>query len=343
MRRKSRRNWSVIFVGTLTALAIAGCMADKKKTETAAKPEWVLTYAENQTENYPTTQGAYKFAELVKEESGGRIEILVYAEAELGDEQSVIKQLQFGGIDLVRASLSSVSEFVPQLNVLQMPYLYRDSSHMWQVLDGELGDSFMQSMEGSGLTGLSWYDAGERNFYTKSRPITCLEDVRGMTIRVQESRLMEAMVEAMGANAVQMTYDKVYSGLETGVIDGAENNWPSYESMGHYEVAPYYTIDEHTRVPEMQLISTRTWEKLDPSDQELILRCAKESARYQRRLWEERCRASERRVREAGCTVIELSQEEKARFHDAVLPVYEKFCADYMDVIEAIIAVGKEE
>lgn len=342
---KKRRHmvWlSYAAAASAAAGLLMACAAGSRTVEEVQIPELVLSYAENQPENYPTTQGAYKFADLVKERTGGRIEILVYAGAELGDEQAVVEQLQFGGIDFVRASLSSLAEFVPRMNVLQMPYLYRDSDHMWQVLDGEIGDSFMQSLDGSGLKGLSWYDAGARNFYTTTRPITCLEDVRGMTIRVQESRLMEAVVEAMGGSAVQMTYDKVYSELETGTIDGAENNWPSYESMGHYEVARFYTLDEHTRVPEMQLISSRTWEKLSPKDQEIILQCAKESAVYERRLWEERCRASEKRVRAAGCTVIELSGEEKARFQEAVLPVYEKFCADDMDTIEAIIAVGKE-
>ncbi len=321
---------------------LSACGADNRMAGHGQVPEFVLTYAENQPKDYPTTQGAYKFAELVKERTGGRIEILVYADGELGDEQAVVEQLQFGGIDCVRASLSHLSEIVPELNVLQMPYLYRDSEHMWQVLEGEIGDKFIRSLEGSGLTGLSWYDAGARNFYTTTRPITCLEDMQGMTIRVQESRLMEAVVEAMGADAVRLTYEKVYAALETGTIDGAENNWPSYESVGHYEVAKFYTVDEHTRVPEMQLISQRTWNKLKPEDRKILLECAQESAVYERRLWEERSRASEEKVRAAGCTVIELSPEEKERFREAVTPVYEKFCADDMDMIEAIVAVGKD-
>lgn len=329
------------FVTLGVVMAACGNMYGKDGKEAA--PELVLTYAENQAEDYPTTKGAYKFAELVKERTGGRIEILVYAGGELGDEQAVVEQLKYGGIDFVRASLSSLSEFVPKLNVLQMPYLYKNSEHMWKVLEGKIGDEFMEILDGSGLTGLSWYDAGARNFYWTQKPVQRLEDIKGMKIRVQESEMMAAMVETLGGTAVPMTYDKVYSALETGEIDGAENNWPSYESVRHYEVAPYYTVDEHTRVPEMQLMSQYTWEKLSPEDQEIILECARESALYERKLWTQRSEASQRRVRGAGCVVIELSDEEKGRFQAAMMPVYQRFCADYMDVIERIVKVGEEQ
>ena len=340
MKGMKRRNavWTGLLVGVLAG-GLGGC-GGRETTEPV--PEYVFTYAENQAEDYPTTLGAYRFAELVKERTGGRIEILVKANGELGDEQAVVEQLQYGGIDFVRASLSSLSEFVPEVNVLQMPYLYKNSEHMWKVLDGEIGEEFMEIFEGSGLTGLSWYDAGARNFYCTKKPIRKLEDVAKMRIRVQESEMMGAMVEALGGTAVPMTYDKVYSALETGEIDGAENNWPSYESVRHYEVAPFYTVDEHTRVPEMQLISQHTWEKLSPEDQAVIRECARESAIFQRKLWIQRSEASQKRVRKAGCTVVELSEEEKQRFRQAMVPVYKTYCAEYMDVIERIEAAGEE-
>ena len=145
-------------------------------------PEFVLTYAENQAEDYPTTQGAYRFAELVKQRTGGKVEILINAEGILGDERTVIEQLQFGGVDFARVSLSPLSEFVPELNVLQLPYLYTGAEHMWKVLEGEIGDSFLGSFEGSSLVALSWYDAGARNFYNSVRPIEKLEDMKGLTI-----------------------------------------------------------------------------------------------------------------------------------------------------------------
>lgn len=305
-------------------------------------PEYVFTYAENQPEGYPTTLGGNEFARLVKERTNGRIKIIVLADGELGDEQAVVKQLTFGGIDFTRASLSSLAEAIPKLNVLQMPYLYKNSEHMWKVLDGEIGDFFMNELDGSGLIALSWYDAGARNFYTLGKPITCLEDMKGIKIRVQESELMANMVEALGATAVPMVYAEVYSALEKGTIDGAENNWPSYESMGHNKVAPYYTVDEHTRVPELQLCSQATWEKLSEEDREIIKQCARESALYERRLWEAREKESEQAVIKEGVEVTVLSEEEKERFREAVLDVYSKYCAEDMDIVERIIKEAED-
>lgn len=305
-------------------------------------PEYVFTYAENQAEYYPTTQGAYRFATLVEERTGGRIKIIVRAGAELGDEQTTLEQLQFGGIDFARVSLSSLGEIMPELNVLQMPYIYTSREHMWKVLDGEIGDRFMQFFETEQMEPLSWYDAGARNIYTSNVPIRRLEDMKGLRIRVQQSKLMEDVIEAFGATPVPTVFEDVYSLMQKGEIDGAENNWASYESENHYEVARYYTLDEHTRVPEMQLASQITWDKLSQEDQEIIRECAEESARYQRELWTKREKTSEKRVLAAGCERIELTPAEKEKFRRAVEPVYEKYCADSMELVEAIRAAAEE-
>lgn len=332
------------FAFLLIISALTSC-TNKESSESKANinmaPEFVFTYAENQAKDYPTTQGAYKFAELVKEKTNGRIEIMVVEDGESGDEKSVIEQLQFGGIDFARVSLSPLSELVPKLNVLQMPYLYTGAEHMWKVLDGDIGDEFMASFDGSNMVALSWYDAGARNFYNSKRPVTSLEDIKGLKIRVQESELMISMIEALGAKPVPMAYSEVYSSLQTGAIDGAENNLPSYESTKHYEAAKYYTIDEHSRVPELQLAAKAVWDKLSSKDQAVIKQCAKESALYERELWAEREKLSEERVKAVGSEIIKLSAEEKAEFQKAVSPVYEKFCAEFMDIVDAIIAAGK--
>lgn len=332
------------FAFLLIISALTSC-TNKESSESKANanmaPEFVFTYAENQAKDYPTTQGAYKFAELVKEKTNGRIEIMVVEDGESGDEKSVIEQLQFGGIDFARVSLSPLSELVPKLNVLQMPYLYTGAEHMWKVLDGDIGDEFMASFDGSNMVALSWYDAGARNFYNSKRPVTSLGDIKGLKIRVQESELMISMIEALGAKPVPMAYSEVYSALQTGAIDGAENNLPSYESTKHYEAAKYYTIDEHSRVPELQLAAKAVWDKLSSKDQAVIKKCAKESALYERELWAEREKLSEERVKAVGSEIIKLSAEEKAEFQKAVSPVYEKFCAEFMDIVDAIIAAGK--
>lgn len=327
-------------MGTLMLLLLTGCTTVGEAE--AQMPEYVFTYAENQAEDYPTTQGAYRFAEMVKEKTNGKIEILVHCNGVLGDEKTVIEQMQFGGVDFARVSLSPLAEYVPKLNVLQMPYLYTDSDHMWDVLEGEIGTDFMNSFGESKLVALSWYDAGARNFYNSIKPIEKLEDIRGMNVRVQESGLMMDTMKALGANPKPMAYDEVYSALQTGTIDCAENNWPSYESIRHYEVARYYTIDEHTRVPEMQLISKSTWNQLTPEYQEIIKECAQESAKYERTLWKKREKTSEAKVIKEGCILTELLPGEKERFREAVMPMYERYCAEYMDIIQAIIETGEK-
>ncbi len=334
-----KKRW--IMIAGIALVLVAGVIW-RYRSQHQKEPEFVLSYAENQTKDYPTTLGAQKFADLVEERSGGRIQILVLAEGELGAESDVIAQMQYGGVDFARVSLSQLAEYIPQLNVLQMPYLYEDSAHMWRVLDGTIGDDFLDIVSQNELIGLSWYDAGARNFYNSKKPITCLEDMQGMRIRVQESEVMADMIEALGASAIPIPYADVYSALEQGTVDGAENNWPSYETMNHYEVAKYYTIDEHNRVPEMQICSKHTWSKLSEEDQQMILDCAKESALYERKLWKERESESEAKAIEQGVEVVELSAEEKKRFQEAVTGIYEKYCADQMDIIEKIIEENKE-
>lgn len=295
-----------------------------------------LRYAENQPEDYPTTKGAYEFARIVDEKTNGRIKVEVYYGGQLGDEKSVIEQVQFGAIDFTRVSISPLAEFSKALNVLQLPYLYRNSDQMWKVLDGKIGDDFLAGLDAAGIIGLSWFDAGARNFYVRTGPINTLEDLKGLKIRVQESQQMMDMVEALGANPTPMAYGEVYSSLQTGVIDGAENNWPSYESTSHYEVAKYFVLDEHTRVPEVQMISKKTWEKLSNADKEIIKEAAAESAKLERQLWLEREAASEAKVKEGGATITELSPEEKGKFQAAMSPLYTKYGEGFEDIIKAI-------
>ncbi len=331
---------AALSVLTLSAMVFTGCGDQKAATGSGGSggsgDKVVLRYAENQVKDYPTTQAALKFAELVKEKTNGRITVEVYDSGQLGDEKSVIEQIQFGGIDMARVSLSPLSEFAKQLNVLQLPYLYRDSEHMWKVLEGPIGDKLLGSVQDAGLVGLSWYDAGARNFYNSRREIKSLKDMQGLKIRVQESSMMMDMVKALGASPTPMAYGEVYSALQTNVIDGAENNWPSYESTSHYEVAKYFVLDEHNRVPEPQIISKQTWDKLSADDQKIIRECALESAKYERQLWAEREKSSEKKVREGGAVITQLSAEARQAFVDAVQPLYQKYGADYQDLIQQI-------
>lgn len=333
MKIKTKRYLFVLFL-LLIAVAVFFLVKPSEKV-----PEYVFSYAENQDVDYPTTLGGQYFADLVEEKTDGRIKILIQHSGERGNESQVISQLKYGGVDFARLSISELTNEIKALNVLQLPYLYENSEHMWKILDGEIGDYFLEVVNEYDMVGLSWYDAGARNFYTKDRPIQKLEDFKGLKIRVQESNMMASMVEYLGGEPVKKPYSEVYSLLEKSEADGAENNWPSYESMQHYEVAGYYTLDEHVRIPELQICSKHTWDKLSLEDRQIILECAKESSLYQRELWKEQETKSRELAVSAGAKVLHLSTAEKKKFRKAVEPLYERYCEDYMDMIHEILDV----
>lgn len=305
-------------------------------------PEYVFSYAENQDADYPTALGAQYFAELVEERTGGRIRILVQSGGVRGEESEVVDQLRYGGVDFARVSLTELTADLEELYVLQMPYLYRDSAHMWEVLDGEIGNTFLKAVDQLQLIGLSWYDAGARNFYTADGEIRKPEDLAGKRIRVQDSALMADMVKCLGAEPVQEDFSEVYSLLERGMVQGAENNWPSYEQRQHFEVAGYYTLDEHMRIPEIQLCSSHTWEKLSKEDQKIISECARKSAVYQRALWQEQEKKSEELALKFGVQVIRLSEEEKEEFRLATEPLYQIYCQNQEELINRIRKTGSK-
>lgn len=324
-----KRFWKMAVL--LLILLLTGCAA----AESRVVPEFVLTYADNQPADYPTTKGAERFAQLVEERTGGKVVIQVKSGGEYGTEQEVWQQLAIGGVDFARLSLSVLTDDLPKLNVLMLPYLYRDADHMWRVLDGPIGEEFLQTVGERGMVGLSWYDAGARSFYSTS-PIRSLEDLKGKTVRVQNSKIVLDMMKLLGAEPVTFAYSDVYAAFETGQIDAAENNWPAYQSMDHYKVARYYTVDEHNRVPEIQLASGRTWKELPLEYQNILRECAKESAQYERTLWVEEETSARKTVLAAGCQEITLSEEELERFRALVQPLYRQYCGPYLELVKKI-------
>lgn len=333
-----KRMYLFLFAAAFVLIGVVFFLNRQKDTV----PEYVFSYAENQTNYYPTTMGGMYFAQLVEERTEGRIRILVKAEGALGSEAEVIRQMRYGGIDFARISLAQVADHIPEMKALQFPYIYEDAAHMWRVLDGEIGERFLGYPEKYDLIGLSWYDAGARNIYTSAEPIRTLEDMKGMRIRVQESDMMSEMLTALGAEPVQIPYDKVYAALERRQVDGAENNWSSYEAMQHYEVARYYTVDEHIRIPEMQVCAKHTWEQLSKEDQEIITECAKESALYERELWTEYERDARQTALQNKVEEIVLSAEEKKKFQAAMESLYERYDAEYGEDIAEIRALGAQ-
>lgn len=326
----------IILLVLLTAgFSWAAGTAEEKES---SKPI-VLRLAETHGADYPTTKGDYEFARLVEERTDGRIKIEVYPGSQLGEERAVIEQVQFGAIDFTRVSISPLAAFAPDFNALQMPYLYRSADHMWQVLNSPIGDEFLESLEPSGFVGLCWYDSGARSFYNSVRPIKTIKDLAGLKIRVQESALMVGLVEALGAVATPMPFGEVYSAIQTGVIDGAENNWPSYYSTSHYEVAQYYTLDEHTRVPEITIASKITMDKLSKEDQEIIKKAAKDSMDFQIKAWAAYEKVAEDAVKANGNEIYRLP--DNSEFQAAMQPLYDALSPELKKVVAKIRAVGR--
>lgn len=313
-----------------------------------------LKLSEVHAEGYPTTLADQEFARLVEERTEGRIKIEVYSGGTLyGEETGAIEALQLGDIAFSRVSASPVSSYVPAMNAIQMPYLYKNADHMWAVLDGEIGQNMLAQIEasGSGLVGLCWYDAGARSYYT-TKPVTCVADMKGLKIRMQNNAMMVDMTNVLGGTGVTgIGPNEVYSAIKQGTIDGAENNWPTYQNMGDYEAAPYYVLDEHTRVPEVLLASAAVLSELDPADVEIIKNAAKDTQAYEKQKWAEKEATAEEIVRAAGCTITELGAEAYAEFQQAMtapsdvlggMSLYEKYGSAFKDVIDAITEVGSD-
>ncbi|MCF4099346.1 TRAP transporter substrate-binding protein [Maritalea mediterranea] len=305
----------------------------------ASACEITLKSSDTHPEGYPTVAAVQHMGELLKERSDGRICVDVFHSAQLGEEKDTIEQTQLGVIDLNRVSLGPFNNIIEETKVFSLPYIFRGTDHMHKVVDGEIGDAILGEFSNHGLVGLAYYDGGSRSFYNSKKPITSIEDIEGLKFRVMQSDVFVDMVSALGGNATPLPYGEVYSSIQTGVIDGAENNWPSFESSGHYEVAGHYTLDQHLIVPEVLVMSKKSWDSLSAEDQNLIREAAKDSVPVMRELWEAREKASEAKVREAGVQIVE--DIDKTPFIEAMDPVYEKHVTSdkLKDLVQQIRAV----
>jgi tripartite ATP-independent transporter DctP family solute receptor len=303
---------------TLAALLATAALS----TAAFAECEVTLKSSDTHPDGYPTVAAVQKMGEMLKERSGGRICVDVFHSAQLGEEKDTIEQTKFGVIDLNRVSMGPFNNEIEETKVVSLPFIFRSVDHMHKVMDGDIGAEIAAAFEPHGFIALAFYDGGSRSFYNSKKPIKSIEDLAGMKVRVMQSDVFVDMMTALGANATPMPYGEVYSGIQTGVIDGAENNWPSFESSGHYEVAGYYTLNEHLIVPEVLVMSKVSWDKLSPEDQELLRAAARESMPINRELWAAREKESEDKVRAAGVEIID--DIDKTPFIEAMVPVYEK-------------------
>jgi tripartite ATP-independent transporter DctP family solute receptor len=288
--------------------------------------------------DYPVSLAMDDFGKLLSERTDGRLTAKTFHSAQLGEQDDAIEQIQFGGIDFAVFNLVPLNNIVPQTQATTLPYAFKSVDHMHRVMDGPVGAEIAAAMTSANMVGLAWYDSGARSFYA-NKPLNSIADLKGMKIRVQNSDVNVAMVEALGANATPIPYGEVYTSIQSGVVDGAENNWPSYESSGHYEAAKHYILDQHTIVPEVFAVNKSTWDGLSADDQEIVRQAAIDSATLQRKLWAEREAKSEKFVRDAGNTIVEL--EDKSAFINAMKPVYDQFASEpaVRDILDKIQAV----
>jgi tripartite ATP-independent transporter DctP family solute receptor len=278
--------------------------------------------ADTQAEDYPTVQALHFMGSMITERSGGRDQIRVFHSRQLGEEKETIEQTRAGAIDLNRTNGALIGNFVPAMNVLAMPFLFRSIEHLQKVLDGPIGNEILNSFEPYGFVGLAFYDSGARSIYNSVRPIRTLADIKGLRLRVQQSALMSDMVRALGAEPVELPYGQVITGLATKLIDGAENNWPSFVTTDHYKFAGYYTLTEHTMSPEVLVMSKKAWESLSAEDRKLFRDAALQSNLFMRKRWKDLEQSSRQRAEAARVTIV--ADFDRKPFEAAMAGIYEK-------------------
>lgn len=292
-------------------------------------------------DGYPNTVAMDKFAELLAEKTGGEITLQMFHGGTLGSQPDAVEQVRLGGLEIGNFNLGPIGPIAPAANVVSLPFVFKDVAHMFRVLDSDAGAAIAAGMAEKGLQPLAWYDAGARSFYNGEKAINTPADVTGMKVRVMNNDLFTGMIAELGGNPSPMAFAEVYQALKTGVVDGAENNWPSYESTGHFEVAGYYSLSQHLIIPECICINAGTFNALSDEMKTAVLAAAQESALIQRDLWAEREAASRKAVEAAGVVVNEVA--DKSPFQAAMAPVYEAYFETNPDLRELVELIQATE
>ena len=309
-----QRLWSKTALLVLIGILLAGCAGQTDVT--------VIKLGHGLDAAHSVHQAMVFMGERLEERSGGTMRIDVYPSQQLGTERELLELLQIGSVGMTKVSSAALEGFVPQFKVFGLPYLFRDDAHRFQVWEGEIGREILHSGQRFGLQGVTYYDAGYRSFYTKQRPVQSPADLRGQKIRVQESPVAMQMVQSLGGSPTPIAWGELYTALQQGIVDGAENNPPSFYLSRHYEVCKFYSLDQHTAVPDVVLVSMVVWNDLTPQQKQWLQEAADESAIYQRELWTESVEEALAAVREAG---VEISHPDKAAFREVVQVLYESY------------------
>ena len=276
-------------------------------------------------ESHPVHQGMEVFAQEVMELSGGKLTVKIFPDGQLGTEREVLELLQIGSIAMTKVSAATMANFAPEYKVLGVPYLFRDKAHLFDILEGDVGADILEAGSDYLLRGLCFYDAGSRSFYTKDKPIMTPDDLQGLKIRVMNHQMSVDMVNEMGGSATPMAYGELYTALQQGVVDGAENNPPSFVTSGHYEVCKHYTLDEHSSIPDVLVIGTKFWKTLSPQEQSWMKNAATISVKAQKEFWRENVEECMVKIKAAN---VEVYKPDKSLFANNTKEVLQKFCKD---------------
>ena len=286
---------------------------------------------------YPTVEAVVRMGKKLETATNGRLTIQMFPSMQLGGEKEMIEQAQVGALQIARISVGPMGPIVPELNVFNLPFMFRDNAHMEKVVDGPIGQEMLKKLSDhptAGLVGLCWMNAGTRNVYNSKKPIKPVEDLKGLKIRMMGNPVFVDTMNSLGGNGVAMGFDQLINAMQTGVVDGAENNEPSYESGQHYRYAKYYSRTGHLMIPEILVFSKKSWEGLSKDDQALIMKLAQGSAAGARKLWYEREKSSIEKMKDAGVEINEVA--DKKPFQAAVKPVWDKYGAAHTALIQRI-------
>lgn len=296
----------------------------------------VLYLGHTLPQTHPVHKGMLEFQMALEKKSSGTLKVKIFPDGQLGSERELLELLQIGSVAATKVSAATLSNFVPEYNVMGIPYLFRNKEHQFSVLEGPIGKSILEKGSKFWLRGLCFYDAGSRSFYTSKKAIRTPEDLKGLKIRVQNNQMAINMVNTMGGDATPLAYGELYTAIQQGVVDGAENNPPSFVSSNHYEISKYYTLDEHSSVPDVLLIGTKYWDKLSEEQRVWVQEAADESAQAQKIFWKESVEESMKVAREWG---VEIITPEKSLFAEKSKSVVEKFVEEYPEMAKIVNAI----
>ncbi|MDQ2954653.1 MAG: TRAP transporter substrate-binding protein [Pseudomonadota bacterium] len=303
----------------------------------AAQTKMVLKATDVHPLGYPTVEAVVRMGKKLETATNGRLSIQMYPSMQLGGEKEMIEQAQVGALAIARISVGPMGPLVPELNVFNLPFMFRDNAHMEKVIDGPIGDELLKKLSDhptAGLIGLCWMNAGTRNVYNSKKPIRTVEDLKGLKIRMMGNPVFVDTMNSLGGNGVAMGFDQLISAMQTGVVDGAENNEPTYSTGQHYRYAKYYSNTGHLMIPEILVFSKKTWDSLSKDDQALIMKLAKEAQQEERGLWYDMEKKSLAQIKEAGAQVNDVA--DKKQFQAAVKPVWDKYGAQQQALIQRI-------